>query len=1095
MLGKKISNHHGLPRNKTIKAVGRKRLRSTISKGGRSPATQLSPSSKVDEDSGLGGDSFGADFSMDSSNSHSGSTTQRSPPTACAVPGGNSNSGFPGIVLSQFGASNEILVDSGIELCPKRLRLDMTEEANELPEEVASLPQCPDEGGRAKIVSFKNIPGLVLPATAVQVQQTTLLSIPPRQTIQQAHKPCVVEHLLKQKPSTSVPKTTTKLEKGSTRKKVKGHVLEGNLSSISSDGAYELQLLTQPELQHRARYQTEGSRGSVKDREGSGHPCVKLKGYDKSAVLQVFVASDGAQSNSVTPHLFYQACKVSGKNSTPCSEERIHGTTVLEILMQPEKDMTVSCDCVGILKERNVDVEQRMKSFVTRGKKKSTKCRLVFRTKVTLKSGVQEILQVVSQPISCTQPPGIPEICRKSRSSCSVEGNKELFIIGKNFYKDTEVVFKEVSPQGEIVWSSSVIPEKDFLQSNHLICQVPPYPNSVGTGEVEVQMVVVSCGKVSDPHPFVYLPTRKERNQQLFQQQKQQQQQLQPQQQQQQQEEQQIVTHRPPLPNGVSPSAVKLNEMYTESGGNLPFTTTAALKSNTYSSKEVLFLPQTVTSTSFPTVSTQKQNKNCSSVNGIVKEERISPLPPFPSGPHQVTRVLATVVPQIQMTSSLMPKFTQKALHSNTFTTATVLAPKISPNSTPSHVLGIANSNFAAPMEVKENVLENLIHMLKLLKSIPGNLHNPIVELVADEILRQVRKSNLRSESGAESLPPQNVQPQYVVPNVANEKPSEIQKPNDSVKNLPAFTTNANGLQLAGAPQTHEVNQENPAAKIFPLNTTYLQQCPEVQTVLQTNVTNIAANNATTHAYVPMTIEEPAVKNTQEAKVVFQENAGLFQNQGLMNEFSNGTVSFPNASNNGTMVHTFTRQDQNSTAAVVLPETSTASAKIEFVDPLNVSPREHTNHNEMRGTKLNQTENHMTNIFENDFKVIHPLQADNSSMSMESKKIEENMLQDSTTSNTISINAPLQFKMENCDPLLSQASALTTMTSRTTTEQLTMTTMQPPVETNLHSSEGTASSIIASTIGTTATTNEVPISSFSESELLDYINPTCFDNV
>ncbi|KAB7499036.1 Nuclear factor of activated T-cells 5 [Armadillidium nasatum] len=704
---------------------------------------------------------------MDSSNSHSGSPTQRGPPTACAVPGGNSNSGFPGIVLSQFGASNEILVDSGIELCPKRLRLDMTEEANELPEEVASLPQCPDEGGRTKIVSFKNIPGLVLPATAAQVQQTTLLSIPPpRQTIQQAPKPCVVEHLLKQKPSTSVPKTTTKLEKGSTRKKVKGHVLEGNLSSISSDGAYELELLTQPELQHRARYQTEGSRGSVKDREGSGHPCVK-----------VFVASDGAQSNSVIPHLFYQACKVSGKNSTPCSEERIHGTTVLEILMQPEKDMTVSCDCVGILKERNVDVEQRMKSFVTRGKKKSTKCRLVFRTKVTLKSGAQEILQVVSQPISCTQPPGIPEICRKSRSSCSVEGNKELFIIGKNFYKDTEVVFKEVSPQGEIVWSSSVIPEKDFPAVESFDMSSSPVPQLCGdwgSGGSD------GCGFLPNIDVAAALGLQEVLLRLL-------------------------LGHARGRGPFIRARAVKLNEMYTESGGNLPFTTTAALKSNPYSSKEVLFLPQTVTSTSFPTVSTQKQNKNCSSVNGIVKEERISPLPPFPSGPHQVTRVLATVVPQIQMTSSLMPKFTQKALHSNTFTTATVLAPKISPNSTPSHVLGIANSNFAAPMEVKENVLENLIHMLKLLKSIPGNLHNPIVELVADEILRQVRKSNLRSESGAESLPQnvvgqmQNVQPQYVVPNVANEKPSEIQKPNDSVKNLAAFTTNANGLQLTGA--------------------------------------------------------------------------------------------------------------------------------------------------------------------------------------------------------------------------------------------------------------------------------------------------------
>ena len=63
-----------------------------------------------------------------------------------------------------------------------------------------------------------------------------------------------------------------------------------------------------------------------------------------------------------------------------------------------------SCDCVGILKERNVDVEKhRGKSAISRGKKRSSKCRLVFRASVTLASGVQEILQIASQPISCSK--------------------------------------------------------------------------------------------------------------------------------------------------------------------------------------------------------------------------------------------------------------------------------------------------------------------------------------------------------------------------------------------------------------------------------------------------------------------------------------------------------------------------------------------------------------------------------------------------------------------------------------------------------------------------------------------------------------------
>lgn len=42
-----------------------------------------------------------------------------------------------------------------------------------------------------------------------------------------------------------------------------------------SDGK-ELKILIQPETQHRARYLTEGSRGSVKDRTQQGFPTVKV---------------------------------------------------------------------------------------------------------------------------------------------------------------------------------------------------------------------------------------------------------------------------------------------------------------------------------------------------------------------------------------------------------------------------------------------------------------------------------------------------------------------------------------------------------------------------------------------------------------------------------------------------------------------------------------------------------------------------------------------------------------------------------------------------------------------------------------------------
>lgn len=99
------------------------------------------------------------------------------------------------------------------------------------------------------------------------------------------------------------------------------------------------------------RYQTEGSRGAVKDRSGNGFPIVKLIGYDKPTTLQIFIGTDIGR---VAPHMFYQACKVSGKNSTPCNEKKIEGTILIEIDLKPDSEMTATCDCVGILKVSNV---------------------------------------------------------------------------------------------------------------------------------------------------------------------------------------------------------------------------------------------------------------------------------------------------------------------------------------------------------------------------------------------------------------------------------------------------------------------------------------------------------------------------------------------------------------------------------------------------------------------------------------------------------------------------------------------------------------------------------------------------------------------
>lgn len=52
--------------------------------------------------------------------------------------------------------------------------------------------------------------------------------------------------------------------------------LSGAVCASTSDGKVTLSIVNQPEQQHRARYQTEGSRGAVKDRSGQGFPSVKV---------------------------------------------------------------------------------------------------------------------------------------------------------------------------------------------------------------------------------------------------------------------------------------------------------------------------------------------------------------------------------------------------------------------------------------------------------------------------------------------------------------------------------------------------------------------------------------------------------------------------------------------------------------------------------------------------------------------------------------------------------------------------------------------------------------------------------------------------
>ncbi|KAJ3596202.1 hypothetical protein NHX12_002611 [Muraenolepis orangiensis] len=280
---------------------------------------------------------------------------------------------------------------------------------------------------------------------------------------------------------------------------VKGGLLTGQYPP-KIDGK-ELKIVVQPETQHRARYLTEGSRGSVKDRTQQSFPQVKLEGVNEPVLLQVFVAND---TGRVKPHGFYQACRVTGRNTTACKEVEIEGTTVIEIPLEPSGDMSLAVDCVGILKLRNADVEARI--GVAGSKKKSTRARLAFRVNIPQPDGSLLTLQTTSSPILCTQPAGVPEILKKSLHSCSVKGGQEVFIIGKNFLKGTKVIFQE-NIADDTSWQAEAKIDMDLFHQNHLVVMAPPYHTLSISSPVTVGIfIVTNAGRSHDAQTFTYTP-------------------------------------------------------------------------------------------------------------------------------------------------------------------------------------------------------------------------------------------------------------------------------------------------------------------------------------------------------------------------------------------------------------------------------------------------------------------------------------------------------------------------------------------------------------------------------------------------------------
>ncbi|XP_061654640.1 nuclear factor of activated T-cells, cytoplasmic 4 isoform X1 [Phyllopteryx taeniolatus] len=275
---------------------------------------------------------------------------------------------------------------------------------------------------------------------------------------------------------------------------------------------YELRIEVQPRPHHRAHYETEGSRGAVKAIP-TGHPVVKLFGYNerKSLSLQVFVGT--ADDRSIRPHPFYQIHRVTGKMVGTTSHESIQvGTKVLDIPLNPENHMTALIDCAGILKLRNSDIELR-KGETDVGRK-NTRVRLVFRTHLPLAPpaappGRVLALQVVSLPIECSQRSAqeLPVIESVSLTSCSVEGGEELLLSGTNFVTISRVVFMERSTDGKLQWEEEAHVDRDNSNECLLCARVPPYCDLSITHPVSVSLFV-SNGKRkrSSTHCFKYVP-------------------------------------------------------------------------------------------------------------------------------------------------------------------------------------------------------------------------------------------------------------------------------------------------------------------------------------------------------------------------------------------------------------------------------------------------------------------------------------------------------------------------------------------------------------------------------------------------------------
>lgn len=491
--------------------------------------------------------------------------------------------------------------------------------------------------------------------------------------------------------------------------------------------------------------------------------------------------------------------------------------------------------------------------------------------------------------------------------------------------------------------------------------------------------------------------------------------------------------------------------------------------------------------------------------------------------------MLATVTPQVQ-TANFVTKSIRKTSNSNTYTTTTVSTPKTTPNSSlPAHLVSEGFTTLEEKEIKDKNVLENLSQMLKLLTSLPGSLQTPIVNLVADEMLKQLKteKNGFRPKE-SESQKTSHVTP-LSSDILGNQKQQRIPR---NKKEIIDYQTSE-----CYSPENEEAVRTDPPVKLYPVvkhpTTDQFTLCTSSQeTFLATRVTDSRPANFQTMPEISLqTSAGPIMTVCDSSKLVYPKEPKVELSTvsptklGVVRSVCKkspvpvtlGATTGPSQLTNGTTFNNvysqyFTLKKEKTNNGI-----GEANPKLEYFTT-QTPTRTLVANPILSVSTMGQSSSVTQTLLDNGFKMpvptpptkSPPQQFKDDSVSGVPKAtiamhrapklstLSHEKEESSSSSPLPSMifpyglnelnsglnidNAVLALHVENCDPLLSQVNGVSTP--------------MPLAPSSDQSSLNDHSTIVqcpSSTIVSSAAP-EVSIAQLSENDLLNYINPTCFDN-